>query len=76
MCKILINKNKNIYVDVKDILSIIYNKKVIVNLINWKEIISDRRWIELLNDFNCLRKGGNKNNMGKKPTKKGTKKGQ
>ena len=77
MCKILINKNKSIYVDVKDILSIIYNKKVIVNLINWKEIISDRRWIELLNDFNCLRKGGNINNMGKKkPVKKGTKKGQ
>jgi len=59
-----------------DILSITYNKKVVVNLMNWKQIISDRKWIELLNDFNCLRKGGNKNNMGKKPTKKGTKKGQ
>ena len=76
MCKILINKNKSIYVDVKDILSITYNKKVIVNLINWKEVISDRKWTELIDDLNNIRKGGDKDNMAKKPVKKGTKKGQ
>lgn len=78
MCKILINKSKNIYIDIKDILSIVYIKKnkTIVNLKNWKSIAADRQFIELIKEFNIKKKGGDKDNMAKKPVKKGTKRGQ
>lgn len=78
MSNILINKNKQIYVNAKDILDFIWNKnnEIKVTLYNFDVIVSDRDWSELINEFNIKRKGGNKNNMAKKPVKKGTKKGQ
>lgn len=59
MCKLLINKKKNINVDIKNILSFISNKKEVnVQLKNWKTIISDRKIKDLMSEFNIKRKGG------------------
>lgn len=76
MKTILINKKQNINIDIGDILSFVSNKKEVkVNLKNWTTIISDRKMMDLISEFNIKRKGGDIDNMSKQPVKKGTKKG-
>ena len=78
MYKILINKIKNISVNIEDIVSFSKDNKIVkVNFRKLKSITSDRRWSDLIDEFNLKKKGGNQVNMAtKKGSKKGTKKGQ
>lgn len=84
MSKILINKKKQKYINVKDILSFDYvlqdnsykPGEIKIRLKNWKLITSDRKIEELFLDYYSNTKGGINDNMAKKPVKKGAKKGQ